>query len=221
MVFVTKFMYLHVIDNRQQSGKPQQQHKSRRRLPLLTTAFRKHCSRSFDSGISYLLTDTSHTTQQTSPPMDDVLNEEEEVQHRDAVTSLEPSSPRHQPWSPSKLNHQVVHNFDESLFIQPLYPKLGRFENGLAFRNNRHKNWELTTTAATSRPRATPDLVRVSSFVVKEEFHFRRRFQFGEKARHCSSYDFTAAHGPELFAVHRNEPDDAENTFANFEYAFF
>jgi len=198
-------MYLYDIDNRQQSGKPQQQHKSRRRLPLLTTAFRKHCSRSFDSGISYLLTDTSHTTQQTSPPMDDVLNEEEEVQDRDAVTSLEPSSPRHQPWSsPSKLNHQVVHRFDHSLFIQQLYSKLVRLENGLAFRNSSHKNWELTTTAATSRPRATPDLVRVSSFVVKKEFHFRRKFQFGEKARDCSSHDLPAAHGPELFAVHWN-----------------
>jgi len=76
----------HTIENRQQSGKPQQQHKSRRRLPLLTSAFRKHCSRSFDSGISYLLTDTSHVSQQTSPPTDDVLNEEEEIQHEVSIS---------------------------------------------------------------------------------------------------------------------------------------
>ena len=87
-------------NGRQTSGK----HKSRRRLPTLTSAFRKHCSRSFDSGISYLL--TSETTGSSS--MDDVLNEEGVV----AVekSSLEPSqsSPRHQPWSPSKSVHQRI-----------------------------------------------------------------------------------------------------------------
>ena len=92
-------------------GKPQpQQHKSRRRLPLLTSAFRKHCSRSFDSGISYLLTETSMptsstTTSSTSPPLDDVINENDEVVEIEATLE---ASPRHQPWSPSKSLQQRV-----------------------------------------------------------------------------------------------------------------
>ena len=79
---------------RQQSGKPQQQHKSRRRLPLLTTAFRKHCSRSFDSGISYLLNDSEGVA---APPMDEsVISEEVEPEILSRDNSIhEPSSPRH------------------------------------------------------------------------------------------------------------------------------
>jgi hypothetical protein len=85
-------------NGRQTSGK----HKSRRRLPTLTSAFRKHCSRSFDSGISYLLTETTG-----SHSMDDVLNEEEVGGGVEQSShELSQLSPRHQPWSPSKSLHQ-------------------------------------------------------------------------------------------------------------------
>ena len=108
--------FAEVYGNRENGGRgkgpPPQQHKSRRRLPLLTSAFRKHCSRSFDSGISYLLTETpmptsttTTTASSTSPPLDDVINENDESDDMEATLEV---SPRHQPWSPSKHLQQRV-----------------------------------------------------------------------------------------------------------------
>jgi len=111
--------------------------------------------------------------------------------------------------------------FNHSLFSKCCNKARPFLKRVKLFCSSRHENCELISTATTSRPWATPDLLRIPPLIVKKEFQFWRKFQFREKTRDGTSDDFPAAHGQELITVHRNKPDDAENTFANFDYAFF